>query len=372
MRKLSAHHQGASRVLTIVRAILLALAFVAAANVLARPVDAAPPSWYPAMRWLPASAENYEVGRKRPISLIVIHETGGAYAGTLAWFRNPASKLSSHYVIRASDGEITQMVAEADTAFHARGSNQGSIGIEHEFDARRGILHTDAQYRSSAALVCAVARRYGIPADRAHIRGHAELPSADHLDPGPQWDWARYMGYVSACSGTASAATAAAGPIACAAAACWPAAGVGFGARGPHVQVLQWDLVYLGYLRPADVVLGDGRFGPVTTAAIRRFQSANGIPATGHYGPLTAAALEAALARAPTAASAAVLARGTSSSEVARLQTHLRRLGYMDQVTGYFGAVTEAAVRLFQRDRGIDGTGTYGPVTRAALGAALR
>ena len=243
--------------------------------------EAAPPTWYPPMRWLPASSENFSEGRDGArVTLIVIHATDGTYAGSQAWFRQPRAKVSSHYIIRARDGEITQMVAEKDTAFHARGSNRGSIGIEHEYSPRHGIGFTDAQRRSSARLVCAVAHRYGIPLDRKHVVGHAETPNADHPDPGPQWDWSGYMQLLSGCVG---------------------------GVLGPSVDV----------------------------------------PARS-------------------------LSLGARSADVTRLQSALARLGYMSQVTGYFGPITEAAVRRFQRDHGVDAIGVYGPRTRAALVATLR
>ena len=35
-----------------------------------------------------------------------------------------------------------------------------------------------------------------VPADREHLVGHAEVPGADHTDPGPYWDWDRYIGLV--------------------------------------------------------------------------------------------------------------------------------------------------------------------------------
>jgi hypothetical protein len=60
--------------------------------------------------------------------------------------------VSSHYVVRSSDGQITQMVAEKDTAWHARSANPYSIGIEHEGYVDQPSWFTDAMYRSSAAL----------------------------------------------------------------------------------------------------------------------------------------------------------------------------------------------------------------------------
>lgn len=316
---------------------------------------AAPPPWYPSLRWYPASGQNYTVGRGGAgVAYIVIHATDGRYAGTLSWFRDPRSHLSAHYVIRASDGEVTQTVAEANTAFHARGFNRRSIGIEHEFDASAGIGYTDAEYRSSARLVCAVARRYAIPVDRAHILGHDEVPNTDHQDPGPTWDWSYYMSLVRSCSG---------GSVV-------PAPGLEIGAVGPDVAQLQTALVSLGWLASADVAGGEGRFGPRTRAALQAFQAASGVPSTGFYGELSAAALARTLAA--RAVPPDDLVMGAESAAVTQLQTLLSQRGYMAAATGYFGPVTRDAIRHFQTDHGITPTGNYGPLTRAALARDVR
>lgn len=343
----------------------------------AQPAAATPPG-YPPLRWVPAASENFSTGRAgAAISLVVIHATAGSYAGAISWFRDPAAKLSAHYVIRAADGEITQLVAEADTAFHARGSNRTSIGIEHEFDPDRGSGYTDALYRSSASLVCAITRRYGIPADRAHIRGHSELPGTDHTDPGPTWDWSRYLSFVSACATPSLTAAPVVSPgndaafVPCRNAACVPDPGLGDGAVGPSVALLQADLAALGRMTQATVRTGGGHFGPRTIAALRAFQEDNGLPATGFYGPLTAAALSRALTAGATSTDETVLAFGDRSAAVSKLQRDLGRRGYLGTVTGYFGPATRDAVRRFQGDHGITTTGNYGPLTRAAMAAAL-
>ena len=69
------------------------------------------------------------------------------------------------------------------------------------------------------------------------------------------------------------------------------------GDRGANVDLLQRDLVRLGFLRESDRLTGPGIFGPHTLAAVRAFQASQGVPATGFYGDLTRAALERALAR---------------------------------------------------------------------------
>ncbi|MFD0479996.1 N-acetylmuramoyl-L-alanine amidase [Nonomuraea thailandensis] len=165
---------------------------------------------YPSAHWVPASSNSYSVAN-RPVSSaidrIVIHVAQGYYAGTISWFQNPNRPsnqlVSSHYVVRSSDGDITQMVREKDIAYHVYNLNSRSVGIEHEGFVSDATWFTDAMYRSSAALTRNIADRYGIPKDRAHIVAHSEVPGNDHTDPGPYWDWNRYMQYVTGGTGPA-------------------------------------------------------------------------------------------------------------------------------------------------------------------------
>src|SRR5437879_715394 len=165
-------------------AIVLGFAVAAPARVLAPP-----PPCYPTVDWIPAARGNYDVGRTQAITTIVIHETGGSYMSAIHWFQNPASLTSAHYLVKAWDGGIIQFVAESDTAYHARSANPYTIGIEHEFDWRYGIWHTEAQYRASAQLVCAIAHRYNIPLGRQrslrrpHPRGTHRLSGSNRSPP---------------------------------------------------------------------------------------------------------------------------------------------------------------------------------------------
>jgi hypothetical protein len=152
--------------------------------------------------WAPADPGNYTVSSRVsafPINYVVIHTTQGSYAGTINWFQNPASNVSSHYVIRSSDGQITQMVREKDIAFHAGNwtYNTQSIGIEHEGFVDDPSWYTDAMYRASAALTRNICLKYGIPMTRSRIIGHFEVPGATHTDPGPNWNWTFYMQLVT-------------------------------------------------------------------------------------------------------------------------------------------------------------------------------
>lgn len=62
---------------------------------------------------------------------------------------------------------------------------------------------------------------------------------------------------------------------------------------------------------------------------------------------------------------------GSTGNDVIELQKILIALGYLkiDAPTGYFGPLTQAAVKLFQAAHGVPATGFVGPLTRAALNA---
>ncbi|WP_372482438.1 N-acetylmuramoyl-L-alanine amidase [Streptomyces bambusae] len=148
-------------------------------------------------RWTAASPANWRLAdrpRDYRIDRIVVHVTQGGFAGSVDAFRNPWHKASAHYIVRG-DGHVRQMVRELDVAFHAnnRSMNERSVGIEHVGFVDRPQDFTAALYEASARLAADVCRRYGIPADRRHIVGHSEVPGADHTDPGPHWDWDRYL-----------------------------------------------------------------------------------------------------------------------------------------------------------------------------------
>ncbi|MFD9035504.1 N-acetylmuramoyl-L-alanine amidase [Streptomyces sp. NPDC059567] len=167
----------------------------------------------------PTDYGNYNVaGRPQAgydIRYIAIHDTEGGYDGSLAVFKNPASYASAHYLIRASDGLVTQMVENKNEAWHAGNKtlNMHSIGIEHEgYAIKSGSWYTEPQYESSAALVKHLATKYSIPLDRQHIIGHDEIPGvldekvrAQHWDPGPFWDWNHYMSLLGAPTGVGGA-----------------------------------------------------------------------------------------------------------------------------------------------------------------------
>ncbi len=173
---------------------------------------------YPNAIWNPAPECNFGE-RTNPVSGVVIHYTEGSYAGCISWFKNCDAQVSAHYVIRSSDGQVTQMVREADKAWHARSANAYTIGIEHEAYGDIVSYFTDAMYKSSADLVRDICSRYetidghrtfyrdtldsGIRLNEGlhslggesactKIRGHQHYPDQSHTDPGPYWNWNYY------------------------------------------------------------------------------------------------------------------------------------------------------------------------------------
>ena len=157
---------------------------------------------YPSAEWQPASTSNYTASNRPstyPVDYVIIHVTQETYPNTLSIFQNPQKKVSAHYLVRSADGHVAQCVREADIAWHAGNwdYNTRSVGIEHEGWVDQPQWFTDALYEQSAKLTAAICTKYGLPKDRAHIIGHYEVPGTDHTDPGPNWDWTRYIRLVN-------------------------------------------------------------------------------------------------------------------------------------------------------------------------------
>jgi N-acetyl-anhydromuramyl-L-alanine amidase AmpD len=164
---------------------------------------------YSPARWVPASPNNYTVANRAhdyPIDFIVIHDIEGSYRSAITAFQNPTRAGSAHYIVSYS-GQITQMVAEKDIAWHDGNwdYNTRAIGIEHEGFAYTPGLYTSAEYRASAHLIASICSRWGVPLNRRHVIGHYQVPdpfhpglfggAEHHTDPGPYWNWSYYLAY---------------------------------------------------------------------------------------------------------------------------------------------------------------------------------
>jgi hypothetical protein len=164
------------------------------------------------------SSPNYNSRNGYKVSMVVIHSCEGNYAGCWGWLRNSAAQASAHYVVNESGSEVTQLVREANRAWHVAASyncnyaggaqcnlqgvsvNNFAVGIEHAGFASQsswsnGIIET------SARLTCDITKRQNVIRDRNHIVSHGQLQPYNRTDPGPNWPWSHYIDRVRAICG---------------------------------------------------------------------------------------------------------------------------------------------------------------------------
>lgn len=119
------------------------------------------------------------------------------------------------------------------------------------------------------------------------------------------------------------------------------------GSKASAVQLLLRDKGYN--------ISVDGKFGAQTKAAVKAFQSKSGLTADGVVGPKTIKKL------------AGTTKSGARGNDVKALQTLLRGNGYSISADGSFGAKTSAAVKAFQKKKGLSADGVVGPITWGSL-----
>lgn len=165
---------------------------------------------YPPAIWNPTTC-NYSSRAGTSITAVAIHFVQGSYAGCISWFKNCSASASAHYVVRSSDGQVTQMVYESDKAWHIGSENPYTLGTEHEGYINNITWFTNAMYQSSANLTRDMCTSNGINPLRCYfgpgcsgttqqcqlgscvkIKGHQMYPNQTHSDPGPLWDWEKF------------------------------------------------------------------------------------------------------------------------------------------------------------------------------------
>ena len=132
-----------------------------------------------------------------------------------------------------------------------------------------------------------------------------------------------------------------------------------FGDKGNVVLECQNRLKELGYLTTTP----DGNYGNDTLAAVKLFQSRNNLVVDGYLGPTTREVLDS------SSAVANGLCIGDEGDTVKRVQQLLIKYDYMSSGsdTGYFGEVTDKAVKAFQSKNGLSVDGNVGAKTMAKL-----
>lgn len=152
------------------------------------------------------------------VAMVIIHDCEGSYTSCVNTLLDPARQASAHYVVKEDGTEISQLVREADRAWHIAAtydctlnsnvdcwrngysSNHFTIGIEHGGYASQTVWPA-SQLDASARLACDISKAYGIPRDKYHYVGHGQLQPYNRTDPGPNWPWTDYLNRInSACA----------------------------------------------------------------------------------------------------------------------------------------------------------------------------
>ena len=131
-------------------------------------------------------------GPRRANFVILHHTSSDALIHALATLSHPLSEVSSHYLI-ARDGEIFQLVAEAERAWHAGESwwggqtdmNSASIGIELDNNGKEPFAA--AQIDALLTLLRDIQQRHNVP--RANFLGHADVAPGRKTDPSALFPW---------------------------------------------------------------------------------------------------------------------------------------------------------------------------------------
>ena len=138
------------------------------------------------------------------------------------------------------------------------------------------------------------------------------------------------------------------------------------GATGTNVKRMQHFLALAGQMDPKNTANFDGIFGDGTRAALNRFLATGGQTQNGTCTPHTWRWFMDADNGVPE------LKKGSSGTDVVRMQRMLSANGYMDPANqsnfdGQFGSGTEGAVKKFQSAKGLGADGICGQKTWTKL-----
>jgi N-acetyl-anhydromuramyl-L-alanine amidase AmpD len=183
--------------------------------------SAAPGPDYAASIW--RASPNYSArpaGTPGKVKMVIIHSCEGAYSGCWGWLVNKSAGVSAHYVVKEDGSEISQLVKEANKAWHVGANydcglnsskecalngyniNGFSVGIEHAGYAKQATWN-GTLINNSAKLVCDITKAHAIPRDKYHIIAHGQLQPYNRVDPGPNWPWASYLSKINTYCGAA-------------------------------------------------------------------------------------------------------------------------------------------------------------------------
>ena len=256
--------------------------------------------------------------------LLVLHVMEGGYAGSVAWMADPRAQASAHFALREDGAELTQLVPANNKAWAQCAGN--SLGLSLELPGRTADGLPDTLWRAAAVAWGWASLAYDIPPVWA--AGGRGRGLAQHHDGGMAWgghvdcspvgspEWMRFIGYVQSARDELKAL--------------------------PSLPTFTLH----GLPGPADVA------HDVSTVT----------PTPSHDG-------------APRNEPGDVHAHPTASTfpahSVAALQSDLKALGETVDVDGWFGPMTQGALRSFQMKHGLTADGLPGPQSWQALDAAM-
>ena len=136
--------------------------------------------------------------RQETVKYIILHCTEVRDDDTaLSVYLNPESELSCHYYV-SYHGEVTQLVEDENTAWHAGHSawqnieklNHHSLGIEIGNPGENGnVLFTEKQYDALENLLETLMNSHAIPPQ--NVLAHSDIATNRKKDPGKHFDWQR-------------------------------------------------------------------------------------------------------------------------------------------------------------------------------------
>lgn len=128
-------------------------------------------------------------------NIVVLHYTAMPETSAARdWLCNPEAEVSAHYLI-STTGDLIQMVAEDQRAWHAGAGRWGTVTDVNSRSIGIEITNTGAQPFSEPQMACVEAllarimARWAIPPER--VIGHSDMAPGRKIDPGRRFDWLR-------------------------------------------------------------------------------------------------------------------------------------------------------------------------------------
>ncbi len=159
-------------------------------------LQAAPAKSYPVTK---VKTPNVSAKPIRP-EAIVLHHSGGSYAGGVSWIKNPASRVSYHVLV-AQDGRRTVFASPTQRTWHAGKSewrgrkdlNSWSIGASFAGDTNKEPL-TDAAMESMVEYLLPLIKKYGLTLN--DVTDHRTVSPGRKDDLNPK-ELARFKEYLA-------------------------------------------------------------------------------------------------------------------------------------------------------------------------------